>query len=47
MTINRSRNLKDLQKFNEIIIFVLPILNKQNFLSLFKEISKKKGEYPK
>lgn len=44
ITINRSKKLKDLQKFNEIIIFVLPILNKQKFLSLFKEISKNKGD---
>ena len=38
-----SKKLKKLQEFNEIVIFVLPILNKQNFLSLFKDISKKKG----
>lgn len=42
-TICGSKKLKKLQEFNEIVIFVLPILNKQNFLSLFKDISKKKG----
>lgn len=41
-TICRSKKLKKLQEFNEIIVFILPILNKQKFLSLFKKVSEKK-----
>lgn len=43
-TINQSKKLKKLLEFHEIIIFVLPILSKDDFLNLFKIISIKKGE---
>lgn len=43
-TINRSQKLKKLKKLHEIIIFVLPVLNKENFLNLFERVSEQKGK---
>ena len=43
-TIRRSKKLEKLKVFHEIIIFVLPVLNKENFLNLFKKFSEQKGK---
>lgn len=43
-TIERSKKLEKLEEFHEIIIFVLPVLNKENFLNLFKKFSEQKGK---
>lgn len=42
--INDNKKLQHLKKYNEIIVFVLPILNKKEFLELFKKISDEKGK---
>ena len=42
--INRSKKLKKLKELHEIMIFVLPVLNKEEFLNLFKRVSEQKGK---
>lgn len=40
--INGSRKLKALKGLNEILVFVLPVLSKEDFLILFKKFSEQK-----